>query len=126
MKRVLIVDDEQIVLDVLQRILTRIGYEAVVIESGREALERYPSEPFDLVLLDVLMPEINGFQIAREIKAINPDQRVIMVTGLGEDAAIHQAGNENILVDNVLSKPFSFEKVRKVLEDTLSNPVAIG
>jgi len=126
MKRILIVDDEQIVLDVLQRILNRIGYETCVIESGKEALVTFRAQAFDLVLLDVLMPEMNGFQIAREIKQMKPDQKIIMVTGLGEDAAIHQAGTENILVDNVLSKPFSFEKVKNILEETLGSPVTKG
>ena len=119
MKTVLIVDDEQIVLDVLQRILTRLGYDSVIIESGYLALERYSQEFFDLVMLDVLMPEKNGFEIAREMKKMNPDQKIIMVTGLGEHAAITQAGMENIPVDNVLSKPFSFEKVRTVIQETL-------
>jgi len=126
MKRILIVDDEQIVLDVLQRILNRIGYETCVIESGKEALVTFRAQAFDLVLLDLLMPEMNGFQIAREIKQMKPDQKIIMVTGLGEDAAIHQAGTENILVDNVLSKPFSFEKVKNILEETLGSPVTKG
>ena len=119
MKTVLIVDDEQIVLDVLQRILTRLGYDSVIIESGEVALERFSQEFFDLVMLDVLMPEKNGFEIAREMKKINPDQKIVMVTGLGEHAAIAQAGIEDIPVDNVLSKPFSFEKVRTIIQETL-------
>ena len=119
MKTVMIVDDEQIVLDVLQRILTRLGYDSVIIESGDIAIERFSQEFFDLVLLDVLMPNRNGFEIAREMKQMRPDQKIVMVTGLGEDAAITQAGTENVSVDNVLSKPFSFEKVRTILKETL-------
>lgn len=119
MKKVLIVDDEQIVLDVLQRILSRLGYFAVILEKGEEAMEKYSSQMFDLVLLDVLMPEKNGFEIAREMKKINPDQKIVMVTGLGTDAAVSRAGQEDVLVDNVLSKPFSFEKVRTVMAQTL-------
>ena len=125
MQRVLIVDDEQIVLEVLQRILNRIGYQTEVIESGQAALKQFHEEDYDLVLLDVLMPEMNGFEIAKQIKKYKPDQKIIMVTGLGEDAAIHQAGTENVPVDNVLSKPFSFEKVRKVLEETLGTAIVM-
>ncbi|MCK5147494.1 response regulator [bacterium] len=125
MKRVLIVDDEQIVLEVLQRILNRIGYQTVVIGSGQEALKQFDNEEFDLVLLDVLMPEFNGFDIAKKMKKAKPDQKIIMVTGLGEDAAVHQAGAENVPVDNVLSKPFSFEKVKNILEDTLGTTVVM-
>ena len=125
MKTVMIVDDEQIVLDVLQRILSRLGYDSVIIESGDLAMERFSREFFDLVLLDVLMPEMNGFEIAKEMKRIKPEQKIVMVTGLGEDAAIAQADIENVPVDNVLSKPFSYEKVRTVVADTL-NGVCTG
>ena len=125
MQKVMIVDDEQIVLEVLQRILNRIGYQTEVVESGQAALKRFQDETYDLVLLDVLMPEMNGFEIAREIKKMKPGQKIIMVTGLGEDAAIHQAGTENVPVDSVLSKPFSFEKVRKVLEETLGTAIVM-
>ena len=121
MKNVLIVDDEQIVLDVLQRILSRLGYDAVILEKGEEAIEKYNSQIFDLVLLDVLMPEKNGFEIAKEMKKINPAQKIVMVTGLGVDAATNHAGIEDVLVDNVLSKPFSYEKVRAIMAETLES-----
>ena len=61
-------------------------------------MKRFKDETYDLVLLDVLMPEMNGFEIAKEIKKLKPGQKIIMVTGLGEDAAIHQAGTENVPV----------------------------
>jgi len=120
MKNILIIDDEQIVLDVLQRILSRLGYDAVVLEKGEEAIEKYNSQMFDLVLLDVLMPEKNGFDLAREMKDINPDQKIIMVTGLGTAAAETHADMKNVLIDNVLSKPFSYEKVKEIMVETLN------
>ena len=119
MKKVLIVDDEQIVLDVLQKILTRLGYHTVVTDSGKMALKHFSIYDFDLVLLDVLMPEKNGFKIAKEMRKKKPDQKIIMVTGLGKDTAIEQAAFESISVDNVLSKPFSFEKVKTVVKNVL-------
>lgn len=121
MKSVLIVDDEQIVLDVLQRILSRLGYDTVVSDSGESALERFSENSFDLVLLDVLMPEKNGFEIAKEMRRVKPDQKIVMVTGLGEDAVETQALSERIGINTVLSKPFSFEKVKSVLLTMLDN-----
>jgi len=119
MKTVLIVDDEQIVLDVLKRILDRIGYDSVVTDSGKSALERFSKKTFDLVLMDVLMPGKNGFEIAKEMRRIKPDQKIVMVTGLGLEAAMSEAVSESIFVDNVLSKPFSYEKVRTTLAKLL-------
>ena len=88
MKRILIVDDEKVVLDVLERILARLGYSTVVAHSGDTALELYAKEKnfFDLVLLDVLMPGKNGFQIAEEMRRLKPDQRIVLVTGMGGNA----------------------------------------
>jgi len=119
MKNVLVVDDEQIVLEVLQRILSRLGYAVTVSDSGDVALKQFAEEVFDLVLMDVLMPERNGFEIAREMKQIRPDQKIVLVTGIGADAAAAQAHSEHIGIDYVLSKPFSYDKVRTVVASAL-------
>lgn len=123
MKSVLIVDDERIVLDVLQRILSRLGYNTTISNSGDDAIKQFQGNHFDLVLLDVLMPEKNGFEIAKEFKKINPDQKIVMVTGLGEDAVETQANSEKVGIHTVLSKPFSFEKVKTILNKLLNNEV---
>ncbi len=119
MKNVLVVDDEHIVLEVLQRILSRLGYTVTVSDSGDVALKQFAEDVFDLVLMDVLMPERNGFEIAREMKQIKPDQKIVLVTGIGADAAAAQAHSEHIGIDYVLSKPFSYDKVRTVVASAL-------
>lgn len=116
MKNVLIVDDEQIVLDVLQRILMRLGYNSDISDSGEGAIEKFTNEDFDLVLMDILMPEMSGFEVAKAIRKIKPDQKIVMVTGLGTDAAVAQADLEKININDVLSKPFSYENVRSLLD----------
>jgi len=121
MKSILVVDDEHIVRDVLQRILSQIGYTTVTTDSGELALEAFSEEMFDLVLMDVLMPMKNGFEIAREMKQIKIDQKIVLLTGLDRDAVLARADCEHVNVDNVLSKPFSLEKVKDVLEEVLSN-----
>ena len=121
MKSVLIVDDEQIVLDVLQRILSRLGYNTIVSGSGEEAIQTFNQNAFDLVLLDVLMPERNGFEIAKIMRRTRPGQKIVMVTGLGEEAVEAQAISEKIGIDTVLSKPFSFDKVRSILDNLLND-----
>ena len=121
MKSVLIVDDEQIVLDVLQRILNRLGYETRISDSGEDAMGRFASESFDLVLMDVLMPEKNGIEVARRMREVKPDQKIIMVTGLGAEAVMAQNKEANVDYNSVLSKPFSFDKVRHILQAALDN-----
>ena len=119
MKKVLIVDDEELVLDVLQRILLRLGYNTAISTSGDSALANYDKHVFDLVVMDVIMPKINGFQIAREMKRIRPDQKIVMITGMGTSAAKARADFEKVAVNEVLSKPFTFENVKSVLTKVL-------
>ncbi len=121
MKRVLIVDDEKIILDVLQRILTRLGYETVISDSGERALERFAADMFDLVLLDVMMPGMDGFEVAKKMKSSKPKQKIVMVTGMGPEAASSQAHTESVTVQEVLSKPFSYNNVRSVLSQVLGD-----
>ena len=119
MKRVMIVDDEQIVLDVLQRILSRLGYNPVVTDSWEVALQKFSNEDFDLVLMDILMPEKDGFEVAREMRKIRPEQKIVLVTGIGADTAAAQADSEKVGVEYILTKPFSYERVKTVVANTL-------
>ena len=115
MKRILIVDDEPVIVDVLQRILVRLGLDPVVADSVDMAMERFSRGYFDLVLMDVLMPEKNGYEIVKEMKLLRPNQKVVLVTGLRADTAEAEANLQDVNVEDVLSKPFSFDKVRSVV-----------
>ncbi len=105
--RILVVDDNASNRDLLFRRLSRDGHEVTRAASGRQALEMLAAEAFDLVLLDLMMPDLNGFQVLERLKA---DQRlhalpVIMVSGLGEtDSVVRciEAGAEDYL-----TKPFN-------------------
>lgn len=79
--RILIVDDEQIIRDGFSRVLLKEGYIVNAVSSGRLALEKISEEPFDLVLLDLKMPGLDGMETLREIKAREPDLICIMITG---------------------------------------------
>lgn len=82
----LIVDDNSMNRIMLSRYTTRLGYRATLAENGRQALEKLLVEPFDLVLLDVQMPEMDGYQVLEEMK-IHPHLReipVIMITAVDE------------------------------------------
>jgi len=118
MKRVLIVDDEPVILDVLQRILSRFGFDTAVANSGKTALKIFAREPFDLVLLDICMPDSTGFEIAKWIKETRPAQKIVVVTAIDKNTAIIQCNHEGI--DGVLPKPFTFEMVKSVVEKTLN------
>ncbi len=84
--RLLVVDDNETNRDLLCRTLERQGHRPLAVAGGREALERLAREPFELVLLDIMMPEMNGFQVLERLKA-DPELRhipIIMISALDE------------------------------------------
>jgi DNA-binding NtrC family response regulator len=79
--RVLIVDDEKVIRDSFNRVLLKEGYAVETVESGRLALERIDKESFDIVLLDLKMPGLDGMETLRELKEKDPDLVPVMITG---------------------------------------------
>ncbi len=82
----LIVDDNSVNRIVLSRYISKLGYQATLAENGRQALEKLQTEPFDLVLLDVQMPEMDGYQVLEQLKADTHlrDIPVIMISAVDE------------------------------------------
>ncbi|MCX5771799.1 MAG: response regulator [Candidatus Hydrogenedentes bacterium] len=79
--RILIVDDEQIVVFTLERMLTRAGYQTESALSGREAEERLKEARFDVAIVDLFMPDINGFQLLEWMQANTPDVVPMVLSG---------------------------------------------
>jgi DNA-binding response OmpR family regulator len=114
--RVLVVDDEPMVRDVLSRYLEQSGFEVEAASDGERALAAFDACSPDLVLLDLMLPRIDGFEVFRQIRARN-DSPVIMITARGQTTD-RIAGLE-IGADDYVSKPFSpaevVARVRSVL-----------
>ncbi|MBI5604859.1 MAG: response regulator [Deltaproteobacteria bacterium] len=85
-QKILCVDDDLTNLTLLEAMLKPKGYQVITVDSGQDALEKLKSEAFDLVLLDVMMPEINGYEVCRRIKEdpLIKDIPVVMVTALAD------------------------------------------
>ncbi len=102
---VLIVDDHEQNLELLQAYLEEIGCRIAVARDGLQAVEAVETNPPDLVLLDVMMPRLSGYQVCEKIKS-DPDTReipVIMVTALGEISDVERA--VDVGADDFLTKP---------------------
>ncbi len=78
---ILVMDDDLLVLESLEDYLKRVGYTVVTASSAREAVEQARETPADVALLDMKMPEMDGFQVAAMLRQLQPDLRVIMFTG---------------------------------------------
>jgi CheY-like chemotaxis protein len=110
---VLIIDDEPRVLEVVSAYLRCDGHSVSTAAGGREGLEKFRRNRFDLVVLDRVMPEMSGDQTARFIKQVNDRIPVIMLTGFG--ALIEVSGSQPAAVDVVLSKPVTLDALRKTI-----------
>ena len=118
MKRVMVCDDAAFMRMMIKDILVKNGYEiAVEAENGLKAVEQYPEAKPDLVLMDITMPEVDGIEAVRRIKALDPNANVIMCSAMGQQAMVIeaiQAGAKDFIV-----KPFQadrvLEAVRKVI-----------
>ena len=112
--RVLVVDDDISFAESLTDILNEKGYDAVAVNSGEEALEKIKERSFDVVLMDVKMPVMDGMQTFKEIKKLSRSITVIMMTAYSMDDLVHDALKEGAY--GVLRKPLDIEQVIRRIE----------
>lgn len=91
MARILVVDDEPDFVELLQEFLTGKGYEVITASDGEEALRKVKEERPHLILLDVRMPRMNGLEVLRQVRLIDQEVGVIMVTAANEEETGRQA-----------------------------------
>ena len=112
--RILIVDDEQIIIASCLRILAGDGYQVEGVGDGFEALRRIDANQYDLVILDIMMPKIDGLEVLRRIKEGHPDIDVIMITGLSEiETAVKSM---KLGAFDYLPKPFDPDELKRVVQ----------
>ncbi|MFZ7128587.1 MAG: response regulator [Desulfobacterales bacterium] len=105
--KVLVADDNRLVLAVVCRMLAALGCEATGTHDGLEALSRFEQEEFDLVLTDLDMPYMDGWGLARRIKFLEPMMPVIAMTGMHREEVLEHEGF--IFLDRVLHKPVNLQ-----------------
>jgi DNA-binding response OmpR family regulator len=105
MKRILIIEDNQMVVKSLHYKLSREGYQVTAAEDGREALKILDEQSFHLILTDLMLPFINGNQIIQHIKEKYPSTPIIVLSTSRQESIIMDAFN--LGVDDFITKPFS-------------------
>lgn len=105
MKKVMIIDDELDILDVLERFLSRTGKIEVETYSNPEsALNRLREKQYDLILSDIMMPQVSGMDILKEVKSLNPNSKIVFMTAYSNQDRINTSKKYG--VDEYLEKPF--------------------
>jgi DNA-binding response OmpR family regulator len=122
--RILVVEDDPALLRGLLDVLVYNGYEVKGVEDGGRGLDAGLKEAFDLILLDVMLPTLDGFSICKEVRKKKPGQGIIIITAKGAEDDIVTGFNAG--ADDYISKPFSHRevmvRVEAVLRRTGKNP----
>ncbi len=103
MVRILLAEDDDSMRAYLSRALEKSGYEVVAVANGVEAMPHIDADNFDLLLTDIVMPEMDGIELAQHAASAAPDMRVMFITGF---AAVTLRAGQAVPQAKVLSKPF--------------------
>jgi DNA-binding NtrC family response regulator len=116
-KKILIVDDEKNIRLTLSEALSAIGLEPATAINGEEALAKLKEKDFDLILLDLKMPGIDGMEVLQKVSSIRPDIRIIIITAHGTiDSAVEAM---KLGAADFIQKPFTVDEIRSLVKDIL-------
>lgn len=115
-KRILVVDDERDVRSLVCHILTDQGYEVEQAVDGRDALAKIQASAPDLVVLDLMMPELDGWQVLRELQTFANRPRVVVLSAFGDAKGVTEAGAVGFL-----PKPFRFAQLVDTCQRALAS-----
>jgi DNA-binding NtrC family response regulator len=121
MAKILVIDDEQGIRNLLDTLLRMKGYDVVLAASGRKGVELFRRERPDVVVLDLNMPDMSGIAVLQQIRSLKPNQPVIVLTGGGtpeKEQQVHTLG-----VHEFVEKEFSLHHLGDALKRLLTPPV---
>jgi CheY-like chemotaxis protein len=116
-KKVLVIDDQPMITDLLVSVLERMDYQSEVASSGRAGLEMFKKDRFDLVITDLGMPDVSGWDVSKAVKERNPKVPVVVITGWGVDP--DQTRMKESRVDLIIYKPFQLDELEKTISGLL-------
>jgi len=115
--RILAVDGERLVRYAMENILEQQGHQVVTAEDGVVALKAFGDEDFDLVLLDLGLPQMNGYRVAEEMKKLKPQIQIILATGWRDD--VDRDRMASIGIGRVVAKPFQSGELLRTIEEVM-------
>ncbi|MCD6102111.1 MAG: response regulator [Candidatus Cloacimonetes bacterium] len=119
MKTILIVDDEQDTLNYLEYILKKFNFNSIIVDNGFDALQKIREGKVDLVLTDIAMPDMDGYELYSQIRNFDDNIPIIMMTGFGYDPnhVLVKARKDGL--HNIIFKPFEDEGLIKMIDKAL-------
>ena len=116
--RILLAEDDDAMRGFLDRALQKAGYDVVAFANGAEAYERLQQEPFTLLLTDIVMPRMDGIELARRASELDPDIKIMFITGFA--AVVLNNDNAAPKDARVLSKPFHLKDLVREVDRLLA------
>ncbi len=126
-KKILLVEDEEMIRELYARQLTKAGFFVKAVATGEDGLKALQEEIFDVLLLDIMLPGMNGLQMLREFKLKKPDSAMITVllTNLGQESVIKEGfdlGAQAYLIKTSYTPDQIVQEVRNTLDNKLPQP----
>jgi CheY-like chemotaxis protein len=121
-EHILLVDDQPELLTVNSKLLTSVGYRVDAVPSGQEAVDFVKQQDVDLIVLDMVMPGMDGEETLRQILACKPDQKVVILSAFAETEKVEAV--KALGVYGYLQKPFVLKTMLQVLRDALDGKIS--
>jgi DNA-binding NtrC family response regulator len=123
MTRILAIDDDIEIREMLKQLLERAGYEVLVAPNGKEALKLHHANPVNLIITDIVMPEKEGLETIMEFQHQSPGVKIIAISGGGKIAADQYLNLAQMLgAQKTFSKPFELKKLLEEVRELLQQP----
>ena len=118
MARILVAEDDRAVQSFVSRALTHKGHEVTAVDDGVQALERLRADSFDLLITDIVMPELDGIALALKVTKDYPDLPILLMTGYSAER--QRAHNLDELICRVITKPFTLKQICAVADEVMA------
>lgn len=131
MNKVLIIEDEKFIADLYALQLTKAAFQVKVANDGKSGLDLLNQESFDILLLDILLPDFNGLEVLKQVKMknLNPQMVILLLTNLGQDTVIKEAftlGANGYLLKASLTPYQIVDEVKNALKNNISKSGEVG
>ena len=117
---VLVAEDNPAVREFILRSLSSAGHKPVAVADGQQALDALARDKYDVLVTDIVMPNVDGIALALKAVRLFPDLRIVMISGYAQERM--RAHNLDALVHRIIAKPFSLEEICDAVKDSLSLP----
>jgi len=117
---VLVAEDNPAVREFITRSLASAGHKSTAVADGQEALDALAKAKFDVLVTDIVMPNVDGIALALKAVRLFPDLRIVMISGYAQERM--RAHNLDALVHRIIAKPFSLEEICSAVKDAIALP----